>query len=364
MSLMARKYALPDWFFFGLLVLISLIFLKIIAWFIVDIVLAIVLTHLFYRIYKGLQSKLNFFEPAAAITCVLISLVLVVIPLIVLSLLLYKEAAHLYVLIKTNWAYIERWWSIEHWENLHLQLPLVGNVSDLLRQVQFEDQVTKIMNGLSHFLLTSFERMFVDFSLTMLHLLITLILHFFFLLDGEKFIQRIQELSPLKKHDEEELFSEVTRMVDATLIGTVIIAIIEGTLGGFLFWVYGLPSPLFWGVLMIAFSIIPILGIHGIIFPAIVYLFISGHWIMAISLFFISHGCTTMTQHYLRPTLIGKRGGVHPGIILLSMLGGIAWLGVAGFLIGPIIASLFVSIWNQFGRHYHIEIDLWGRGKA
>lgn len=360
---MARKYGLPDWFFFGFLALISLIFLKVVAWFIIDIVLAIVLTHLFYKFYQYLRSKFNLRPQLAAIICVLISLVLIVIPLVVICILLYKEAAHFYILIRANWAYIQLWWSVEHWANLHLDLPLIGNVTDLLRQIQFEDQVSKIMNGLSHGMLVTFERMFIDFSLGLLHLLVTLILHFFFLMDGDKLIERVQELSPLKAKDEEELFSEMTRMVDATLVGTIIIALIEGLFGGLLFWAFGLPSPLLWGVIMITFSIIPILGIHGVVLPAIIYLFFTGHWIKAIFLFFISHAGTTITQHYVRPTLIGKRGGVHPGIILLSILGGIAWLGVPGFLIGPIIASLFISVWNQFGRHYHLEIDLWGRGK-
>ena len=355
---MIKQFKLPDWFFFLLLIGLTIAFYRVISYFIINIVFAMLLAHSFFRFCKFLQNRLHIAPTLAALICVLITLFFIIIPLVMLGLLLSKEFANIYFMLRSNWNTIQHIFSIEHLKTLQDKYPFMSFIFDILNKFDVDQQVDKFVTSGTDWMIHLFRRTLIDLSLLILHLVVTMLLTFFLLVDGERLIERVQFLSPLHNRNEKELFQEVIRITDATLIGTIIIGMIEGTFGGILFKICGIPSPVFWGVLMMMASIVPLLGIHSFLFPAGVFMLLTGHFLNGIILVLLSHLGTTTTQHYLKPFLIGKRGGVHPAFILLSTLGGIAWLGLPGFLMGPIIAALFMSIWDQFGRSYKEELDL------
>ncbi|MDD5457561.1 MAG: AI-2E family transporter [Candidatus Margulisbacteria bacterium] len=361
---MKEKFNLPDWFFFLLLFILSIAFFKLISSFIVDIFLAFILTQLFYKPTRWMHKKLKVSLPIASLISVIITILIIVIPAITVGILLSKETVNMYFVIKEQWPGMQNVFSVERINQLQQQYPFMDAFIDILKKLQVHQQLTHIFTALTDWIIIVLKRMFFDASLLFLHTLVTLIVTFFLLMDIDIFLKTIQRLSPLRDKDERELFSEFVKITDATLIGTVIIGIIEGTYGGLLFALFKIPSPIFWAVFMMFMSIVPIIGVHGIIFPVIVFLIATGHLVEGVALFFLAHAGTSLTQHYLKPTLIGKRSGLHPAIVLVSTLGGIAWLGILGFLIGPVIASLFVSIWNQYGRHYQAELKEWHAGNT
>jgi predicted PurR-regulated permease PerM len=155
------------------------------------------------------------------------------------------------------------------------------------------------------------------------------------------------------KHDEEQMmldrFISVTR---ATLKGTLIIGLLQGTLAGIGFWVVGIDSVVFWGTIMVVLSIIPVIGSSLIWIPAVILLAASGAFVKAIGLAVYCGLIVGSLDNVLRPMLVGKDTKMHEMFILLGTLGGIGMFGIIGFIIGPIIAALFVTIWDLYGETF------------
>jgi predicted PurR-regulated permease PerM len=146
-------------------------------------------------------------------------------------------------------------------------------------------------------------------------------------------------------------------MTSATMVSTLIIGIIEGLFGGILFLIFGLPSPVLWGVVMLIVSMIPLVGTNVIIVPAGIVMIASGRYFAGIVIIILGLVGITLSQNLLKPKLLGNRSGLHPALVLISTLGAIIWIGVIGFLVGPLMASLFIVVWNQFGFKYREELD-------
>jgi len=356
---MAKKFSLPDWFFFLLLTGLTLAFYKIISPFIIDIFLATLITHLFRKFYNLLKDKYKISKNASSLLSMLCALFLLIIPLIIIGLLLSNEAANTYFTIKDKWPRIQQLLSIDTVNFINQRFPMLANQIDVIKHLELQKHLSKIFSTGAEIMLNLIQRAFFNVSFMFFHLVLMLILMYFLLLDGDKLIERILYLSPLKDADEKELINEIIKISDATLLGTIIVGLIEGIYGGFIFIIFGIPSPLFWGVMMMFFSMVPIIGINTILIPTGLIFLLLGKFVPGIFILALSWGGTTITQNYLKPNLVGKRGGLHPAIVLLSTLGGIAWFGLVGFLMGPMIASLFMAIWNQFGQHYNTELEGW-----
>ena len=150
-----------------------------------------------------------------------------------------------------------------------------------------------------------------------------------------------------------EKFVSVTR---ATIKGTLLIGVAQGALGGVVIWAVGIPSPVFWSLVMAILSIIPGVGVVVVLLPVAVYLFFKGSLLSGIAV--LAAGTVIgLTDNFLRPVLVGKDLKMHDLLILFSTLGGIAMFGLIGFIIGPIIASLFVTILNIYEEIYKKELD-------
>jgi predicted PurR-regulated permease PerM len=144
-----------------------------------------------------------------------------------------------------------------------------------------------------------------------------------------------------------ERFVSVTR---ATLKGAMLIAMIQGTLAGLAFWVAGVPAAAFWGTCMVVLSIIPAVGSGLVWVPTVIYLFLVGRFAAGLGLLLWCALVVGTVDNFLRPKLIGRDARMSDLMILLSTLGGILFLGPVGFLVGPIIAALFVTTWQIYGE--------------
>jgi predicted PurR-regulated permease PerM len=358
-----KRFTLPDYFFFILLVGFTLAFYKVISFFVIDIILAFILTHLFRKIWETLTNKFNIQVNVASILCIILSLVLIIIPLFVVGILLSNEAASIYFMIKQNWPEIQQSLSTASLADFGTRFSFLEQYSETLKHLELQNELTKVVSTGAELMLNLIQKTFVNVSFMLFHLVVILFLMFFLLVDGKKFIEHVHYLSPINDKDERELFDEIVKISDATLMGTVIIGVLEGVYGGIVFASFGIPSALFWSVVMMIVSMIPIIGINSVLVPTGVIFIATGSVMKGLIIIGLSYAGTTVTQNYLKPYLVGRRGGLHPAIVLLSTLGGITWFGLVGFLIGPMIASLFVSIWNQFGRHYQQELEGWNKGE-
>jgi predicted PurR-regulated permease PerM len=172
---------------------------------------------------------------------------------------------------------------------------------------------------------------------------------FFFLMDGEKLLNKILYYLPLKDQDEQRMLSKFTSVTRATLKGTAVIGILQGSLAGAAFWVVGIPSAVFWGTMMAVLSIIPGIGTALVWGPAVIILAAGGNYFRAGGLALFCALVVGSIDNLLRPILVGKDTQMHELMIFFGTLGGIIMFGIMGMIIGPIVAALFITIWEIYG---------------
>jgi predicted PurR-regulated permease PerM len=185
-----------------------------------------------------------------------------------------------------------------------------------------------------------------------LQLFVLLYAMFFFLLDGPAILRRILYYIPLEPAEEEGLLERFVSVTRATLKGSLLIGVIQGAAAGLAFWAFGVPGPAFWGTVMAVLSVIPALGAALVWVPAVVYLFLVGKAGAGVGLLLWCALVVSTIDNFLRPRLVGRDARMSDLLILVSTLGGIFVFGAVGFIVGPIVAALFVAIWHIYGETF------------
>ena len=183
-------------------------------------------------------------------------------------------------------------------------------------------------------------------------LLIALFTMFFLLRDFEYFTGALRNFIPLPEKDTSEVLARIRKTVDASIRGRVLIAIIQGTLGGLMFWFLGLPGSILWGTVMAVFALIPMLGAFVVWVPAALFLLATGHPGKALILAIWGAVVIGTADNVLYPILVGKDLHLHTITIFFSVLGGVAAFGVSGLVIGPVIfaiADALFEVWSRRG---------------
>ena len=175
-----------------------------------------------------------------------------------------------------------------------------------------------------------------------------LYLLFFLLRDGTQLSQRLKDSIPLRTEQKRALFSKFTIVIRAMFKGTILVAALQGMLGGIIFWFLGIPAAVLWGVVMAFLSLLPVVGSALIWLPVALYLLATGAVWQGFTL--IAYGALVigLVDNLLRPTLIGMDTKLPDYIVLISTLGGIAIFGLNGLVLGPVIAAMFIATWDIF----------------
>lgn len=183
----------------------------------------------------------------------------------------------------------------------------------------------------------------------LLQLFVFLYALYSFLVDGPATLRRILDYIPLAPGQKDELLQRFVSVTRATLRGSLLIGLIQGGAAGVAFWVAGVPGPAFWGAVMVVLSILPAIGSALVWVPAVVYLFLAGQGLAAALLLAWCAVVVSSVDNLLRPRLIGRDARMSDLLILISTLGGILLFGALGFIVGPIVAALFVTVWHIYG---------------
>jgi predicted PurR-regulated permease PerM len=191
----------------------------------------------------------------------------------------------------------------------------------------------------------------------LLKLALMLYIAFFLIRDGRVLVEKMVYTLPLGDERERMLFQKFAEVARATVKGNLVVAMVQGALGGIIFWLLGLPAPLLWGVVMAVLSLIPAVGAGLVWLPAAIYLYAVGQWISATVL--LAYGVTVigLADNILRPILVGRDTKLPDWMVLLSTLGGLSLFGINGFVVGPLVAVLFIAFWQIFGREFKTESD-------
>jgi predicted PurR-regulated permease PerM len=177
---------------------------------------------------------------------------------------------------------------------------------------------------------------------------IMLYLLFFLLRDGDGLTARIREALPLQPALKRDLGTKFTTVIRATIKGGIVVAIVQGALGGLIFWLLGIHAPVLWGVLMAFLSLLPAVGAGLVWAPVAIWLLLTGAVLKGVVLIAFGVLVIGLVDNVLRPILVGKETRLPDWLVLIATLGGLAVFGLNGFVVGPVIAAIFIASWDIF----------------
>jgi len=335
-------------FLLVLVVGISILFLLMVGRFLLAVFLAAILAGLFHPVFTWLAGKLGGHRGWAAILTLLLLVLGVILPLSGFLAVVASEAVQVsqqaegWVQGQEGLLDRARGWV----ERIPLADRLLPDGEELLQQFrELAGRTGPALMGVA----AAATRGTLNF---LLQALVFLYAMYFFLVDGPAILRKILYYIPLSSGEELQLLERFVSVTRATLKGSLLIGVIQGGLAGVAFWVAGVPGSAFWGTVMVILSIIPAVGAALVWVPAVVYLFIAGQTAPAVGLLVWCGVVVSLTDNLLRPRLIGKDARMSDLMILLSTLGGIALFGAVGFVVGPIVAALFVTVWHIYGEAF------------
>jgi predicted PurR-regulated permease PerM len=329
-----------------LVIAVSLAFAWILWPFYEAVLWATVLAIVFAPLYRRLSSAMGQ-QSLAALATVLIIVTLVILPLTLIAAALVQEATNLYQRIESNQLDFGRFFqefldALPAWATDLLNRFGLNNLGAMHERLSaalvqgskyLAAQALSIGKGTANFIISLF---------LMLYLL------FFFLRDGGELARRIREAIPLREEQQRALFTKFTVVTRAMFKGNLFVAAVQGALGGFIFWYLGIHAPVLWAVVMAFLSLLPAIGAAGVWLPVAIYFLATGAiWE---GLVLIAYGAFVigLVDNLLRPYLVGKDTQMPDYVVLISTLGGIAIVGLDGLVIGPVIAAMFIAVWDLF----------------
>src|SRR3989344_7172457 len=340
------------YFFFLILFGVTILAYFILKPFLVPILIAAILAHLFspaYRFFLGLTGKKGI---ASGVVCLIIALIIIA-PLFAVTSLVVNEIQ----MIIDNFS--QKPESVRGIIN-----KLSENLSALSLSKIFDSEKLAreeiIISALKSFsqntlgILQSNYKGVANFIFTMFIMFFSL---FYLFIDGKKFIEKIIKLSPLRNKYENILIDKFNSITRATIKGTTLIAIVQGFLGAVLFLATGVSSPILLGIIMTVSSVIPSIGSGLVWLPVGIVMIILGHFSKGIIILLVGGLFISTIDNFIRPKLVGKDTQMHPLLILFSTLGGIVLFGISGFIVGPIVMSLFVALWDIYALEFKAQLE-------
>ena len=328
-----------------LLISISALFFTMIEQFLMAMFLAGLFSALARPVYSRLEVTFNGHRHMASITTLLLMIVVVLIPLMLLVGIIVAQA-------------IDVGQSVAPWIKQNFDHP--DKLTVYLQQLPFYeylepyrelilDKAGKIVGSISSFIVAGLSSVTLGTANFLFMAFVFLYTMYFFQMDGARLIRKILYYLPLGNDDESLMLEKFTSVTRATLKGTFLIGILQGGLAGIAFAIAGIDNAVFWGTVMAVLSIIPSVGSALVWAPASAILIIQGSVISGVGLLIFCGLVVGSLDNVLRPMLVGKDTRMHELMIFFGTLGGIMMFGIAGIFIGPLIASLFVTIWELYG---------------
>lgn len=313
------------------------LFYQILAPYLFSLFWACVLAGIFYPFYKKINAKIKN-NNISSFTTIIIVLLIVILPLAIVSGIVINEAISFYNTINSPETII----IIKNLTNEIISHPKLQAIA---ADIEIEKEFKNISSIGASFIFSQLKSLTQNTTILIINTFIMLYALFYSLIDGKKFLFYVSSFLPLNNDIKKELFEKFVSTSRATLKGTIFLGIIQGILGGITLFIVGMPSIFFYTIVMIILSIIPAVGASIVLLPIAVYLAFFGSLWQVVAVI-IGMLIVNISDNILRPLMVGKDLEMHPFIIFLSTIGGLGLFGVSGIVIGPIIASLLVSIIN------------------
>lgn len=327
-------------FFFGLLAGVAFLVWKLIEPFAATLALAAIVVTICYPLYERVLSYTpRHNKSLASFASVIIVLIIVVIPFAFLGSVLLREAVSIYTLFSAN-----------------EQFSLEQSLSDLEAFVQtyvpaFTLDIASYVQQFANFVAEHVTVIFAGTATTIFLFFIALIATFYFFRDGRTFTRFLIKISPLPDDQDEKILKRLATAVRSVAIGTVLVALIQGTVTGVGLALFGFDRAILWGSVAAIGALVPGVGTSIVFIPAVIFLLVEGQYLLATGVALWGALAVGIIDNLLGPYFMSRGNKLHPFLILISVLGGIALFGPIGFVLGPVILSLFTVLMELYAIH-------------
>ncbi len=335
-----------------LLVVISAAFLAMVRVFLLTVVLAALFAGVVHPVYRRAVALFRGRTRLAAIATLLMLLVLVIGPLFIVASAVANEAS------RVNETILPRVQQLvdEPGEFERRLRPLPGYEIIAPYRNQIITKAGELVGGAGVWVFDALSATTRATAVFIFHFVVLLYTMFFFLIDGPRMLRTVLTYLPLADADKERMLERFVSVTRATLKGTVLIGTAQGMLGGLAFWVVGIDGAVFWGTVMTVLSIVPGVGGALVWVPAAIILLATGKLWQAVALTLFCALIVGSVDNLLRPILVGRDTQLHELLIFFSTIGGLLLFGAMGFIVGPLLAALFVTVWEMFGVAFRSEL--------
>ncbi len=339
--------------FLWLLVLVSLAFLVLLFPFLGIIFWSVAITIIFSPL-QDYFVKLTKSPNIAALITLLVVTVIVVIPFLFIASAFLEQGLAVYQGLTSGKININA-----YFERIKESFPLVQEYMTRfnINPESIQSKLAELVIFLSKYIGQQAMAIGAETVNIIAQLGLLLYIAFFTLRDKKFIIHILHKALPLGDKREAILFQKISEVTKATINGSLVVAIVQGTLGGIIFWYLEIQAPILWGGVMTLLSLVPMIGAGLVWGPVAIYLFATSHMQSALILTAFGVGVIGLVDNVLRPILVGRDTRLPDYLVLLSTLGGFGLLGMNGFVIGPLLAVLFITCWDIFIREYNIEED-------
>ena len=313
------------YFFIACFIGIILLSVFVIKPYIMAIVGGILLSYIFYPLYSKLKKVVRSENLASLLTACIV-VILVTVPLLFAANALINESLNFFHGAK------------------NIDFSKVGELfpESVVRNIEFDDELRNMLNKFSLAVAKQTSDFLVTFPKKVLQFFVMLFIMFYMFKEGKSWVEKIKRHIPLRESHRKNLASKFNGVVYASLYGIVITAIVQGSLGALGLWMFNVPSPVLWGVVMIILAMLPVVGAFLVWFPAAVYKLVIGEVFNGIGLLLYGLFVISTIDNVIRPKIVGSRGKIHPIVVLLGVLGGLEFFGILGMILGPLVLAILL----------------------
>ncbi|KAA3612131.1 MAG: AI-2E family transporter [Calditrichaeota bacterium] len=347
---------LSRYFLFAVIIFSGILFYNIMQFFLLPVFLAAIFSGLLYPLYEKIMKwTSNRKGLSSFLTCIFLVIVIIVPTYFVID-VVRVEAVQLYQTHEQT---------ITEFRN-KLNSGTWGKIVDNTRErygINLEEfdiftTIKTALTGVGNFLVTAVNKTWQGTFQFLMDFLIMFFTMYYFFKDGDRLIKYLKYLSPLRDEHEDLLIAKFNSISRATVKGTLLIGLTQGGLGALLLWIFGFKSPVVFGMVMFILSVIPMVGGWLVLYPAAIYELVLGHYWQGLAIIIITAVIISNIDNFMRPKLVGRDTGMHDLLIFFSSIGGIYVFGVMGFILGPIITVLFMTILDIYSIEFKDQLDV------
>jgi predicted PurR-regulated permease PerM len=343
------------WYFLTIF-LFSTFFLGWLLWpFLSVMVLAAVVTSVFSPVFHFFHKRINT-ALSSLLTCMLIFMILFL-PMLYFVSALSQEAYGLYQMAKDTTISDQLKTLIANNELIEMANQYLSRFNYSLTGDEINKAVSELGKIVGLFLYQQASDIASNILTFLFYFFFMLMFIYYFLVDGQKLINFVMDLSPLPAEQDQKLIQKFNDMAGAILIGNGLSGLIQGLAGGILFSVFGLKSPFLWGVIMSFVAFLPVIGTGVVFLPAAIYLYLKGR--IAAGFFFVIFFMVLfiVMEYIFKPKIVGQRVNMHTLLVFLSIMGGVKLFGILGIVYGPLVVTAFLTLTDIYHSSYQSLVD-------